>query len=206
MLQLPSSFFQATQLTSNVSPDHTLRQIISKRLSIQSMDTQSNISVKITTLEVYLNSIFKILVSENKVKTYLQVLEYGDSVTLSENIPWKLPITKSLSLKWTLQNEIVMTIINIIICYSLRSNELLTSLVASNDYRNEAKFLNIFKISKKALIYINYLKKQQLRSDAIVEVSSDFVDFIEISINISIQSIFLIKTLLILSNAEFDID
>lgn len=205
MIQLPNTPFNPTTIQSgaNTVSEPWINQIINKRVSL---DTSSNYSSRISTLENYLNFIYGQALNQDGITNYQQVIEYSKKYIISCSIPWNLPITKHHQHQWTLEDEIIIVVINLSISYNSRSSELIGGLLSSNsEIESEKIWLSCFKMLKKALQFINFLKTIDNDNGIIFETSNSFINFISCLIQSSSQLNFLIKTIWSLKKLEYDI-
>ncbi|CCH42819.1 hypothetical protein BN7_2364 [Wickerhamomyces ciferrii] len=208
MIQLPDIPIIPISITStpnNLEP--WIQEILNKRLTI--FTNFNNYSNFINNLEDYLNFIFVKVMEYGNIDNYNDVFEQTNGIIISDSIPWNLPITKIKKqdqFQWNLQNELIILMINLSQLYNLKSGEIIKLIMdKDNNLETQKLWLNSFKIFKKSLEFINFLKNQQIINTSIWEISTIFIQFNENLINCSIQLSFLTKTIWTLKNIDYEI-
>lgn len=224
MIQIPLRLISSKPIVTVPEQDQSkvnclIQGVTSKRSQVQSITQQSNLISTISILEEYLNEIYRLCMQTFPEVNYLQVASKVQTLRLCLGVPWKLPFSFGEStdtktpIQWSLKDEIFIVVSNLSICYSLRANQSIDSILDSTaDYKEDNQWLSIFKNFKKSLMFTNFLLNQNqneeniLTSSIVWEVSPEFAMLLDTTVRISIQITFLIKSLLILSNFHYDID
>lgn len=222
MIQLPNTPFSPSQLDTpqSTNTEPWISDIINKRLTLSF--TTLNYSTFITNLENYLNFIYTQALTHqdinNNNNTTLNVFQSSENYIISSSVPWNLPITSchdktSKNSQWSLKDEITIVLINLSLSYNARSGELINSLLNAPENSISSKesqqiWLNSFKIFKKSLEFINFIKEVTQSSDLksnIFETSTPFINLMGCLVHSSVQLSFLSKTVWTLKNLEYDI-
>lgn len=204
----PIGLLQITRSSSSEDP-HFLKEILLQRLAIST--NNGNISQLISTLEDYLNIIYSNIINSQEID-YLQVLVFSETIIFHESIPWNLPFTKNKKQTWKLSNEIIIVLINLVLSYNQRSSEIIAKALdpEENKILSEKElqqlWLNSFKLYKKSLLYINFLKLNNNETNSIFETSINFIEFINHLTLSSIQLTFLSKSIWTLKSLNFDLN
>ncbi|KAH3688472.1 hypothetical protein WICPIJ_000535 [Wickerhamomyces pijperi] len=218
MLQIPLKLIQPKTIQAPPTQSTPLVQSIHNR-RLQTVPVISNqsstLSSTISALEDYLNDIYGVLLAEYTDSNYLQVASKCDGSPLCFGMPWYLPFTTKddKTTQWTIRDEICVVVLNLSTCYSMKANELISTIVSTVKSEEDNQWVTVFKYFKKALSFTNFLINQdrsltvqsQIHSD-IFELSDHFTNIVSSSIKISIQSTFLLKSILTLSRYDYDID
>lgn len=208
MIQLPNTPISPSQIQQDTGSEPWITEIVSKRLTLTF--SISNYSTYITNLETYLNFIYGQALNQDGVSNYMDVFQFSGNYVISSTIPWNLPISKSKkSLQiWTLKDEITIVLINLALSYNARNGEIIDKILTGNNLpENESQqlWLNTFKLFKKSLEYINFIKEQSFFNNDIFETSSFFINLVECLVQSSVQLSFLSKATWTLQKIDYDI-
>lgn len=207
MIQLPNTPFSPTQIQQPNDLEPWVTEIVSKRLTLTF--SISNYSTYITNLETYLNFIYGQALNQDDVSNYMDVFQFSGNYIISSIIPWNLPISKSKkSNHWTLKDEITIVLINLSLSYNARNSEIIEkTLTETNlpEVESQKFWLNTFKLYKKSLEYLNFIKEQSSFNNDIFETSSFFINLVDCLVQSSVQLSFLSKAIWTLQKVDYDI-